>query len=236
MPQWVLRTKGTLRGFLLSILRAPRQMTPASIRCSAVWPMPIPYPEVFAGPTFNANGGWHLKRVVSAQVVVLNWLALGKPAAAPGQLFLGARLSAKQCSAVKYLEHLCVDGNSPTEVDAAFMGRAASKMENMEQVLSAVARSVEVLKVGEKKYFNSSLSRPECADGQIAQKLGEQVGRLTKQENVVAKPLIADRLVFPGPPRFDPGEYLDVETSQLYDRPLDLGVKAEEYRGDVPRV
>ena len=86
--------------------------------------MPLPYPEVFCKSGKRGSGNRDdLKRLVSMQVVCLNWLALGCPKAAPSCLALGNRLLARQGSAVKYLSYLCVDGCTPLSVDAAFMGQ-----------------------------------------------------------------------------------------------------------------
>lgn len=51
-----------------------------------------------------------------------------------------------------------------------------------------------------------------------------------------AKPLVAERLVFPGPPQFDPGPLLDPGTRALYERPLDCCDDFQSFAGEVPRV
>ena len=161
LPRWFLKTTGSLRSFLLSILSMPRHSSSMSTSQSryALWPMPIPYPEVFSKSGKHSSGKRDdLKRLVSLQVVCLDWLTLGCPNAAPSSLALGNRLLARQWTAVKYLAYLCVDGNTPDSVDVAFMGRAASKVENLEKTIGALARAVAFLKDGEKSYFSSSLS------------------------------------------------------------------------------
>ena len=58
------------------------------------------------------------------------WPRVRFPEVAPECLRLGAKLSARQWSAVRMLEHLAVDRNFSESVSAADMGRAASKVED----------------------------------------------------------------------------------------------------------
>eukprot|EP00435_Cladocopium_sp_Y103_P017908 s2227_g4.t1 len=235
MPRWLLKSHGKLRSFLLSILEVPRSLKRAStsIPCSAVWPMPIPYPEVFTKGSDPISGLAHLKRLVSIQVVCLSWLSLGCPEAAPGYLAIGTRLKARQWTAVKYMEHLCYDGNTPEEVDAALMGRSAAKVESMEEVLAALSRAVAFLKEDENLYFSSRLTRPPDMSSQFfAKRLGRKIGKLNRAAEMTAKPLVAERLVFPGPPQFDPGPLLDPGTRALYERPLDCCADYVEFAGE----
>ena len=239
LPRWLLKANGKLRSFLLSILDVPRSLkkVSSSTTCSSVWPMPIPYPEVFSSAGSLRVERADLKRLVSVQVVCLSWLALGCPDAAPSSLAIGSRLRARQWTAVKYLEHLCVDGNTPFSVDAAFMGRAAAKVESMEAVLAALSRAGAFLKEDGNQYFSSQLSRPPSDSAHhFAKRVGRKMGKLAKNVEMTAKPLIAERLVFPGPPQFDPGPFLDPGTRALYERPLDCCDDFTSFQGEVPRV
>ena len=236
MPRWVLKCSGALQGFLQSILANPRRLVSrnTSERCLNLWPMPIPYPECFCKGNESLAGA-ATKKLVSMQVVTFSWIVLGCPCKAPNSLALGSRLSAKQWSIVKYLEHLSSDGNTPNSVDAAFMGRAAAKMENMEQAVGALARAAAFLQEEEKKYFSCKLSRP---DGECPGRcrMGKVVSRLSGSTTISARPLIAERLQFPGPPNFDPSQYFDSATRQLYQRPLDFASNHLEFAGVVPAV
>lgn len=209
MPSWLLRTKGKLGSFLLSILRSPRpaKCSPAVRGNAPLWPMPIPYPEVFSSSaTFDCDD-WHLKRLVVAQVVAMNWISLGGPVTAPICLSLGTRLTAKQWSVVKYLEHLCVDGNTPNEIDASFMGRAAVKIESVERTLEALHRAIAFLKVEDNAYSLFQLSKPdENSSAYLAARAGVPCGKLSGRGEVTARPIVADRIKFPGPPCFNPGQ------------------------------
>lgn len=103
--------------------------------------MPVPYPECFCKGKAS-SGDVAVKKLVSIQVVTFSWMVLGCPRVAPDFLAIGSKLSAKQWSVVKYLHHLCSDGNTPNSVDPAFMGRAAAKMEDNEKAVEALARAV----------------------------------------------------------------------------------------------
>ena len=90
-----------------------------------VWPMPIPYFELFV----RRHGGalvWKRRRLC-LQIVILDWLWLGRPSVAPFSISLGRKLTSRQWRTVRLLEHLSEDGNSLTTVDAASMGRVASR-------------------------------------------------------------------------------------------------------------
>lgn len=236
MPRWVLKCTTALQGFLQSILSNPRRQVchSTSERCDAIWPMPVPYPECFCKGKAS-SGDVAVKKLVSIQVVTFSWMVLGCPRVAPDFLAIGSKLSAKQWSVVKYLHHLCSDGNTPNSVDPAFMGRAAAKMEDNEKAVEALARAVAFLEEEEKNYFSCKLSKPDPGSNG-RRRMGKIAGRLPGANTISARPLIADRLQFPGPPQFDPSPYFDSATRQLYQRPLDFAAKPEDFHGPVPVV
>ena len=140
LPRWVLSSKGPTRSFLQSILNNPEKDYLSTSADRSVWPMPLPYPEVFkAGGQKLLNAP--LKRLVCLQVVVLNWFCLDRPATAPGFLAAaaGVKLNSRQWTAVNMVEHLSTHGNTPELVDASMMGRAAVKMEDGLVALSRAA-------------------------------------------------------------------------------------------------
>lgn len=175
---------------------------------------------------------------IGMQVVVMGWLVLGMPQVAPATLHLGHKLSSAQWSVVRMLEFLIVDGNTPEFVDAAKMGRSASKVEDFEFHLDALSRMVESVHVGGQLYFGSSLTSSMTTelDDDVALRCGRVVGRTTREALVTAKPLVASRLSFPPPPKFDPCEYFDKPTRERYELPRTLGKKPEEVEGTPPRV
>ena len=142
LPRWLLRSHCSLAGFLRSIVQCPADRTDAATspsRGSSTWPMPLPYPEAFSRGC--SVSGLHHKRMVCLHVMVLDWLCLNRPSAAPRELRLGARLTPKQWSAVAVLKRLAWDGNTPDAVDAVSMGRSAAKFESFEADLGAIHRA-----------------------------------------------------------------------------------------------
>lgn len=239
LPRWILSTRCEFQGFLQSILKNPGlQHGPTS--CSALWPMPLPFPEVFkkGGAKIKES---HWKRLICLQVAMLDWLVLGSPSASPGAIGLGRPLNARQWSVVRTLEHLIQDGNTPNSVDAGDMGRAASKVEDFQDCLAALHRAVGSLQAFGGDYMSHELSRPrsmnlddfdECSPLDC----GVPVGRLDRAVPIAAKPLIAQRLHFPEAPRFDPHPYFDEATTLRYDAPLSAGFVPEEVVQKPPHV
>ena len=241
LPRWILNTKGSLRGFLLSILKpiddslsSTSRSRPAAPPGASVWPMPVPYPEVFVKSKQHLCRVLWEKKLVSLQVVVLSWLHLNRPHSAPSFLQLGGQLTSKQWSAVNNMLRLVRDSNTPEFVDAADMGRSASKYESVEKTLEAMSSAVSFLHVGN-SYHRSSVSRPAFFEDKWL-KSGAIVGRLPGSTTCTARPIIASRLNFPGKPRFDPVRFFDARTGELYLRPLDHCLDHRFCAVDVPHV
>eukprot|EP00435_Cladocopium_sp_Y103_P014663 s4220_g3.t1 len=233
MPRWLLKSSCGLQRFLRSILTM-RGQCPTS-KSSCTWPMALPYPEVFrAGGNLDARS--HMKRLLCFQVLVLDWLHLDKPDAAPACLRLGEHLSARQWTVVRMLEHLAFDGNTPELVDAADMGRAAGKVEGYEDSLAALSRAVSTLQTSEGRYYGSRrLSSDDQVEEETKWRCGKMVGSVTEDSEIHARPLVADRLNFPPKPCFDPLPYFDKSTAVLYERPLSEGRPLADV-GKAPKV
>ena len=166
LPRWLLKVPCSLQRFLRSIVMMPAGPLGRTSLESSTWPMPLPYPEAFsAGGSRDQKA--HVKRLVSLQVGVFDWLHLNKPDAAPSCIRLGARLTAKQWSAVRMLEHLSFDGNTPNSVDAEGMGRAAGKVEGLEVALGALSRAVASLQSFPGGYFCGDRARLWRADDDV---------------------------------------------------------------------
>lgn len=211
-----------------------RDFGPTS-KAGSTWPLPLPFPEVFsAGGCLDSRS--HVKRLISLQVLALDWLHLGKPAAAPPTLALGTSLTSRQWSVVRMLEHLAFDGTTPELVDAASMGRVASKVEGFEESLAALSRAVSTLQTSSGHYFGASAHSRSPPDEDMAiQRCGKICGSLNQKGEPTARPLVAARLTFPPAPRFDPRPYFDHSTQDLYEFPLSHGRKVEEI-GRPPAV
>lgn len=239
LPRWILKTKGSLKGFLLSVLAMPQKRCSSTSRrdeaecfATGTWPIPVPYPEAFRSGG-DGYDGWQ-KRLLSLEIVVLSWLHLGCPSAAPSFLRLGTRLTAVQWSVVSYLRRLSFDSNFPEFVDAALMGRAASKFENLDDVLGSLSRAAFDLHGESRSYFGGQ-SRPHSfEDGWM--RCGVLLHKLGGKPLLAARPIVASRLSFPGRPSFDPVQFFDAKTAEVYLRPIDGAMKPSQYKGEVPRV
>ena len=187
-----------------------------------LWPIPMPYPEVFCSGKFTAER-WRKKRLC-LQLVLLNWLWLGRPCVAPWMLRLGRKLKHRQWRVVNLLEELAEDENSLLEVDAAMMGRVSSKTENSDKELGALYRAAAILTGGGSnskftcprvsKHFSSEVAED------VSPRFGMVVGEMKQEKYVAAKPIEADRLTFVGKPLFNPSELYDQKTYEAYVDPL----------------
>ena len=243
MPRWLLRSKGSLGGFLHSIVMKPSRNSKSSTSAQdlaeefdhGVWPMPVPFPEVF-----RCGGGsappiaW--KKLVCLEVVVLSWLHLGCPDVAPSFIRLGQRLSRLQWNVVNQLRGLCVDSNTPEFVDAVAMGRAASKFEDLEGTIAALSRAALCLHDDGRGYFAGGGSSREHADLEAPWRCGQPAGELSAETLITAKPIEPTRLSFPGPPSFKPEKYFDARTAEIFRSPLDYATDFQQYKFEVPKV
>ena len=223
-PRWLLRIPCGLQRFLRSILASPGCADDPTSSTSSVWPMPLPYPEVFRSGASTVSD-CPLKRLVSLEVAAFDWLCLNLPDAAPCSLRIGARLSARQWTVVKKMMQLVVDGNTPEFVTATDMGRAAVKMEKFQDRIAVLARSLAEVHDVERPYFSEKHSRPEAFEGSL--RCGQVCGETEAGVESVAKPLVADRLKFANEP-FDPRRFFDDSTLDLYDYPLSHGHDPEQ--------
>ena len=230
-----MKLKCSLSGFLRSIVMMPAGAVHPTSETSSTWPMPIPFPEAFASGS-HLLADCSTKRLISLQVVVFDWLVLGRPSIAPSCLKLGRRLTSRQWSVVRTLEHLSFDGNTPKFVDAGTMGRAAVKVEGYEESLGVLARALSTVQSFDGAYSCPS-SRFWSASGEddFLGKCGTFHSVVEEPASGGSKPLVAERLQFPGRPSFDPRPFFDKSTSKLYDFPLDLGRPLDEV-GDPPTV
>ena len=187
---------------------------------AVVWPIPLPYPEIFCGRGVGRDL-WKRKRLC-LQIVVLNWLWLGQPSVAPISIAIGQKLTSRQWRTVRLLEHLAEDGNSLTKVEAADMGRVASKTEGSAFELRALHRAAAILTGGGKNYA----SRGFCPSSRVHAESDEifnfgRIGGEIEGSNVIAaKPIVAERLNFVGSPVFDPSRLFDADTLKIYEDPL----------------
>eukprot|EP00435_Cladocopium_sp_Y103_P026206 s860_g6.t1 len=195
----------------------------------------MPYPEVFTKGAAARLPDVHFKRLVNLQVMTLSWYHLGCPSVAPQCLVLGARLSAKQWTVIRNLEFLARDRNFTEFVSAADMGRSASKVEDLQDCMDVLGRAAAQLHDFDGCYAPLKPSKESVFD-EDSLSAGTVVGRVQHDPVVTAKPIEADRLVFPGPPSFDPRPFMDADTVQRYDFPLQTSLIHEGDLEEPPQV
>ena len=140
----------------------------------------------------------HAKKLASMQVLAFPWLCLKKPVKAPAWLRLGLKLLAWHWSAVRMLEPLSFDGNTPNSVDACDMGRAAGKVVRFEKCLPTLSRAVASLLLCRADYFGCGRSFGDPVLDAPSKRCGVVVGEVDLGRDITAKPLVADRLSFLG--------------------------------------
>ena len=232
LPRWLLRIPCGLQRFLRSILLCPERNDDSTSTGGAIWPMPLPFPEVFKAGAARLPEA-HLKRLVCLQVCTFDWLCLNTPDGAPASLALGKPLTSRQWRSVRILMHLSVDSNTPEFISSVDMGRAAAKVEGHQEQLAALSRAVTEVHDFDRPYSGHHLTRPGEFEG--GSKMGEVIGSASVELPQPAKPLISSRLHFTEVPSFDPRPFFDEDTQKLYDFPL-TGGNDPDLLPDPPRV
>lgn len=228
---------GRLATFFKSFFTARPHSESQSSHSSCLWPMPLPYPEAFrCGESFSSN--WR-KRRACLQVLVLNWLCLGKPGACRASICLGQKLSGKQWRRVRLLEQLSEDSNSLFEIDASAMARAAAKTEAAADELESLHRALSSMNFaffGHGSNSGGSINvSPFDVEHDGAFAFGFFEDEISTSSFVAAKEIEADRVVFSGEPKFNPLPYFDKETAFAYERPI-LHSQGFEPEAPPPRV
>lgn len=213
MCRLLLQCGGGLASFVYSVLsRKPYPEKEKGPFSRELWPMPVPYPEVFKAV---GGSGWK-KRRTNNLVLILNWLALGRPKCAPADIVVGCRLSRRQWSVVKLLETLVEDGNSIFSIDAEGMGRGAVKAESHDLELAALHRAWQSV-AASSSYYCGTPTRNDS--GGCGGDFGRVVGQMKVPTNSAAKSVEASRLSFGPAPRFNPTALFDPRTAAMYEDP-----------------
>lgn len=120
--------------------------------------------------------------------------------------------------------------------DPEDMGRAAAKMESIEEVIRELEEMAPQPAVQLRSYAGKASSRGQKPWGAAAHP-GTIVGSMCREVEHVAKDIEAHRLKFIGQPSFDPVPYLDNANREQYLHPLEK-VKEEEMEEpfNLPRV
>ena len=142
--RWILVSRcGRLRTFLFSSFRARADDAQSTRTSGPVWPIPLPYTKrEQQAKSFSTTS---FQRGVNAVILLLNWLHLGQPGAAPKGFSLRRKLTGEQRGVVRRLERVMQLWADSPEVTAAEMGRTASKVESLEDQISFLATTVLLL-------------------------------------------------------------------------------------------
>ncbi len=197
--------------------------------------MPLPFPEVcrHGSEVFGREAA--IKCGVNGIVLVLNFLHLGQPSLAPSSLRLGQPLSSRQWKSVALLKTFLKGWIEADDVDPVSMGRAAAKIESIEDAISE-------LETVAKTFVNST------ADGYVHGKKqdlafvgssddpGTVVGTASSTSFSTFKEIDPSRLQFVGFPIFDPRPYLDERGRNVFEHPLQCSLDPSTYDGGIPHV
>ena len=155
-------------------------------------------------------------------------MLLGKPASCPAEIRVGTPLHHHQKLCVKRLEAATFGSHFPFEFSAADFGRHAAKVESQTDVLSALGRAAESLSrewgyLGDGVGFRfDSAASQRNLDEPASRPHACESARLPGSGPTVARPVVADRIKLPGPPRFNPQRFMDPRTAARYNDPLSL--------------
>ena len=238
LPRMLLQSGSTFGFFLQSLLGLQLHPRNDGTCRGSVWPLPLPYPEVFRGGLVYGSA-WRKKRLCLL-VLLLDWFWLGKPRVCPGSLWLGRQLTAKQWKIISKLESLVEDSNSVEEVAATDMGRGAGKVELQDDELATLHRAMASFSSCGMYGKSTSLLHEFCPGDSphFSEEFekgiyGRFVGHAKPVSHVAAKSIQADRIHFEGVPQFDPAPFLDPKTSGLFEEPQRY---RSADRSQVPRV
>ena len=225
-------TRTSLRFSFLSARR-----TSASTKADfwQVWPMPLPYPEVHLRASKGSEFEIATKKGLNFCILVLNQLSSSASRSVHATPAFGTKLNGRQWEVVKRLRPLVAEWNKHPPVDAAAMGRAASKMESVETVLAALETEVHEVSRELRSYFGKASSGGQTALN-FRRPVGEVVGFLDQQVAHVAKAVEPDRLRFWKTPTFDPTAFLDPANRKTYTSPLSSAEIPEESNFVSPKV
>ena len=204
LPRWVLTSHCTFSGFLRDLIQChgSRDEEPSLDSDASPWPMPLPFPECFRKYDGVSKVPMFKKRLICLQVAFLDWLSLGCPKHAPSSLGLGRKLKSSQWSVIQTFLHLSWDANSPNEVTACMMGRAASKFETFEEEVAGLHACAEQMQSARAVGYHSLVRRDQscmfCDEESLnTLRCGRVMGSSKPMNSTAAKELIPERLKFP---------------------------------------
>ena len=199
-----------------------------------VWPVPLPFPEMFRRGAKRSQKDGSRKLGLNFVILVMNFLACGDrhwSCVCPG---LGTPLNKQQWGVVKQFTSLVDEWNGEEVVDPEAMGRTASKVESIEELLRSLESEASAPAKELRSYLGRAESRLSTSRGERAHP-GRVVGKCLKEVEHPAKPVQPSRLQFWKEPSFDPLPFLDQQNQESYLWSLDLA-KAPEDAERPPKV
>ena len=229
----LLKARTGMSRFLHSMMSlcAPAQRAPEG----RVWPMPLPFPEMFRRRRSRCKEGAQRKWALNYVILVLDWFYVGERLVSVDSFRIGCRLNKGQWEVVKRLTPLIDSWNVQTAVGPAEMGRCAAKVESVEEELRRLEEAARGPQKELRGYFGQLRPNKQSAWGCEGHP-GESVGILEGGLEHVAKDLEPERLKFQGVPSFDLLPFLDKANQATYARPLDFAADVLAEDLDLPRV
>ena len=200
-----------------------------------VWPLPLPFPEVHVRRANRKQVDCPRKLGVNYLVLVLNNLMSPQRHYARVMPSLGTPLNREQWDAVKVLaEHVDV-WNSTPPVTSADMGRAASKVESVEDTIGHLSAEAVEFAASLKNYMGKFSSGLQTSWGNRGSP-GQEIGTVKLASLHLAKKVEPGRLKFWQTPSFDARPYLDYDNQQTFEFPRRHAEEPDPERDSIPRV
>ena len=207
---------------------------PNDAKLVEIFPIGLPYPEVFAKRYQDQPAALSVKKGVTALVIVLNYLYLGRPTRADATLGMRTKLSQKQWEVVHRFESFLQAWNTILPVTPEVMGRTAGKVESLEDVLAELEFFSKQLSSANSSYFGEKSKQDK--PGTENPDLQQAVGRIKTEVSSTFKPVDPSRLNFVGRPCFDPTPYLDSLSKKIFLDPCQMRRNPDECSVKPPRL
>ncbi|CAE7384983.1 unnamed protein product [Symbiodinium sp. KB8] len=176
----------------------------------------MPFPEAFAA---DGRDFWK-KRLINLSVARLSYEHLGRPPVCPGAVRLGVPLNRKQWQLVQNLQHLVFGSVFSFTFQPEDYGRIGHKIEGQAQTLEALGRAAASVC----RSFDGYLPRSVTVAGPSTSGPSpvECVGTLPGKPDIAAMPITADRVKLPASPAFCAAPFMDFDTAEFFNRPLEF--------------
>ncbi len=209
---------GCRLGTFAKSFAAQRFLEPSGSTAEAdLFPMPLPYPEVFKKSRPKDESEVALKKFIVAVVIVLNYLHLNRPRSIAATLKPQQKLNKRQWEGVKRLEDYAKAWLEVSPIGPEEMGRTAAKVESLEEVIHQL--ETQAAKITDcDSYFKQRMREDREGDPQRKQSMA--TGATVPGGMTTFKELDSSRLTFVGRPSFDPTPFLDPVSKRIFQDPL----------------